>query len=178
MYGGDIMTNTSLQQILNSITIICDTREHNDDGNCINILTYFDNNKIPYIRRKLDFGDYSFEAEGQSYEQKLAIERKMNLTELSGCLAQSRERFEAELIRSKEAHAKLILLCEDGSYQGIIEHKYRTALSEKSFMASIFTYIHRYGIDVQFIPAKYAGAFIHGTFYYYLRNLLKEADST
>jgi glutaminase len=169
------MTNTAMQQILNSIVVICDTREHEFCND--HILSWFDQQRIPYVRQKLDFGDYSFITAGQSYERKIAIERKMNLTELSGCLAQSRERFEAEFTRANEAGAKLILMCEDGGYDKIIEHKYRTGLSEKSFMASIFTFMHRYGIDVQFVPKRYAGMWIYHNFYYYLREILKKREA-
>jgi ERCC4-type nuclease len=168
------MTNKSLQSILNSITVIIDTREHSD-GNCANIISYLDCKGIKHISRKLEFGDYSFSVGDQSYENKIAIERKASLTELSGNLAQSRARFEAELTRAKETGAKLILMCENGSWDGIIEHKYRTDLSPKSYLASLMSFSSRYGIYIQFVQQKYAGMFIFSTFYYYLRNELKEA---
>jgi len=169
------MTNASLQQILNSITIIIDTREHSE-GNSANIIAYLDSKGIKHVQRCLKFGDYSFEVDGQSYENKIAIERKANLTEVSGNLAQNRERFENEFQRAKDAGAKLILMVENGSYQEIIEHKYRTNLAEKSFLASLFAFQYRYGLDIQFVSSKYSGMFIHSQFYYFLREILKNAE--
>ena len=170
------MKNMRNQQALNSITVIVDTREHEHAND--HILEYLAENNIPFIRRKLEFGDYSFEVSGQSYEQKIAIERKMNLTELSGNVSQNRERFENELQRAKDACAKLVLMVEGGWWQGIIEHKYRTGLSEKSFLASLFAFQYRYDLETQFIPGKYAGMFIYNTFYYFLRNELKEQEAS
>lgn len=176
------MTDKRLREILRNITIIIDTRE-----NEISHLTrYFDSKNIKYIRRKLDFGDYSFEVapfpelnltEPLSFEKSIAIERKADLTELSGNLAQNRERFEKEMLRAKEAGAKLTILVEGGSWDKIIEHKYKTGLSEKSYMASLFSFYHRYGVDIQFIPAKYSGMFIYGQFYYMFREFLKELSA-
>jgi len=167
------MTDKQIAEILNSITIIVDSREH-AEGNCANIMAWFDNNGIKYIQRCLKFGDYSFEASGESYENRLVLERKANLAELSGNISQSRERFIAEFQRSKEAGAKFILAVEDGSWLDIIEHKYRTELSPKSYMASLLSFQVRYGIDIQFIPKQYAGMFIYSIFRYYLREQLKE----
>ena len=170
------MTDKRLSEILQGITVIIDTREHTE-GNCANIMAYFDSNGIKYTQRCLKFGDYSFEVNGESYENRFVLERKSGLTELSGNISQARARFESELQKSKDASAKLVLMVEGGGWQGIIEHKYRTGLSEKSFMASLLSFSNRYGIEVQFIPAKYAGMFIYNQFYYYLRNELKQLEA-
>ncbi len=172
------MTDKRMAEILRNIIVVIDTRENEIS----HITRYFDSKKIKYIHRKLDFGDYSFEVssipelginETFSFERRIAIERKADLTELSGNIAQHRERFENELQRAKEASAKLILLVEDGGWDKIIERKYRTGLSGRSYMASLFSFSHRYNIDIQFIPTKYAGMFIYGQFYYMLREELK-----
>jgi ERCC4-type nuclease len=168
------VSDKSIKELLNLMTIIVDTREHEHAND--HIIGYFDKHNIPYVRRKLDFGDYSFEIPHVSYENKIAIERKMSLTELSGNVAQHRDRFEAEFTRAKKAGAKLILMVENGGWDKIAEHNYRTALSEKSFLASLFSFQHRYGIDIQFVPKKYAGMYICGTFHYYLRNEIKEME--
>ncbi len=176
------MTDRRMTEILRGITVIIDTRENEYK----HITDYFSSKGIPFISRKLEFGDYSFLSPAIpelniskpiSFENRLVIERKSGLTELSGNLAQYRERFENELQRAKEVGAKLILMVENGSYENILNHKYRTALNEKSYMASLFSFSHRYNIDVQFIPAKYAGMFIYGQFYYMLREELKELVS-
>jgi ERCC4-type nuclease len=169
------MTPAAMQSILNSITVIIDSREH-QEGNCANIMQYLDSHGIPYVQRCLKFGDYSFEANGESYENRLVIERKSGLDEVSGNLAQNRERFIAEIERSKEAGAKFVLMIENGSWQSIRQHKYRTDFNPKSFIGSLKSLRSRYGIDIDFVEKSEAGAHIYEEFYYYLRNLLKETD--
>jgi ERCC4-type nuclease len=172
------VTDKRISEILKGITIIVDTRENEN----LHITDYFKAKGLNFIERKLEYGDYSFLSpsipelgfdEPFSMEQRFAIERKHSMDELSGNLAQSRERFERELERAQADRAKLILMVEGGSWDKIIEHKYRTDLNEKSYLASLFTFVHRYNIDIQFIPAKYAGMFIFSQFYYFLRNELK-----
>ena len=173
MIRGDGMTDRRISDILRGITVIIDTREH-EEGNCSNIKSWFNNNGIKYVRRCLKFGDYSFELNGESYENYVVVERKSGLTELSGNLAQNRERFENELQRAKDAGARVILMVEGGGWDNIIEHKYRTDLNERSFLASLFSFQCRYPLYVQFVPAKYAGMFIYSQFHYFLREKLKE----
>lgn len=170
------MTNAALQSILNSITVIIDTREH-AEGNCFAIKQWLETNHIPYVQRCLKFGDYSFEADGRSYENEIVIERKSGLTELSGNLAQSRERFENEMQRAKDVGAQVVLMVENGNWDAIIEHKYRTDFNEKSFLASLLSFQHRYPLNIQFIPAKYSASFIYSQFYYYLREKLKQQEA-
>jgi ERCC4-type nuclease len=176
------MTDKRITEILKGITIIVDTRENEN----LHITDYFKAKGLKFIERKLEYGDYSFLSpsipelgfeEEFSLEFRIAIERKHNLDELSGNLAQSRERFERELERAQTDRAKLILMVEDGSWDKIVEHKYRTELSERSYLASLFTFIHRYNIDIQFIPTKYAGMFIYSQFYYFLRQELKSLEA-
>jgi ERCC4-type nuclease len=176
------MTDKRIAEILKGITIIVDTRENEN----LHITDYFNAKGLNYMERKLEYGDYSFLSpsipelgfeESFSMEFRIAIERKHDLTELSGNLAQSRDRFERELERAQSDRAKLILMVEGGSWDRIIEHKYRTDLNEKSYLASLFTFIHRYNIDIQFIPVKYAGMFIYSQFYYFLRQELKSLEA-
>lgn len=170
------MNDKRITEILKGISVIIDTREHSE-GNCANIMNWMGVNSIKYTQRCLKFGDYSFEVNGESYENRLVLERKSGLTELSSNVSQHRERFVSELQRSKDAGAKLILMVEDGSWQDIIEHKYRTELSPKSYMASLLSFQSKFGIDIQFIPKQYAGMFIYSQFYYMLRNELKQMEA-
>lgn len=177
------MTDSQLKQVLSSITVIVDTREHADCN--LHVLNCFDGKGIPYIRRCLKFGDYSFEIpanpeygipENVSFENAIVIERKMNLTELSGNICQNRTRFEDEFTRANEAGAKVILLVEGGSWQSIIDHKYRSDLNEKSYIASLFAFKVRYGLDIEFIPSKLSGWYMYSIFKYYAREYLKGAS--
>jgi len=169
-------TDTELKQLLRSLVILVDTREQ-ENGH---ITSYFDKQKIIYISRKLDFGDYSLMLPASPalgivrdiyFAGGIAIERKASLEELSGNLTQDRARFESELIRGSKA--KLLLLIENASYADIVGHKYRTQYEPKAFLAALKTYEARYGLGINFIPAVCAGNFIYHTFYYYLREYLK-----
>jgi ERCC4-type nuclease len=176
------MTDKRLKEILQAITVIIDTREQENS----HITGYFRANRIHYVERALKFGDYSFECptipelgftEPFSFEQRIVVERKNSLDELSGNLAQARERFERELEKARECQAKLILMCENGSWDKIIEHKYRTDMNERSYLGTLFSFSHRYDVQVQFVPSKYAGMFIFSQFYYFLRNELRQMEA-
>jgi hypothetical protein len=66
---------------------------------------------------------------------------------------------------------------ESAGFEKIVKHQYKTQLSEKSFIATLLTYGHRYGVDVNFIEKQYAGMFIYCQLHYWLRNYLKEAET-
>lgn len=155
-----------------SLTILCDTRENNNK----HILNYFNSHDIPYINQALSFGDYSCVANiaGQSvaFDDKFVIERKNSLNELSGNITQHRERFEREFTRAK--NAKLLVMVEETcGWESIIQHKYTTNIAEKSFLATLFTYSHRFNIETQFIEKKYAGLFVYWQMYYFVREYVK-----
>jgi ERCC4-type nuclease len=177
------MTDRCLKEILQNITVMVDSREHEHCND--HILNYFDQKGISYVRRCLKFGDYSFELSAFpehgtpqiSFENKLVFERKANLTELSGNLCQARERFEAEFTRANEVGAKAILLVEDGSWQGILDHKYRSELNPQSYFASLFAFRARYGIEIEFIPSKLTGWYMLNAFRYYAREFLKGLEA-
>ena len=145
-------------------------------------MEFFNKQKIPHTIEKLDTGDYSCIVNlvkeigfaGADFTDAIGIERKGSLTELAGNVAQERERFSRELQRAKENHMEFTLLVEDGSFQDIINHRYRTNLNEKSYIATILTFKYRYGISIEFIPKEYAGAWIYRHLYYYARNYFKE----
>ncbi|MCK9268657.1 MAG: ERCC4 domain-containing protein, partial [Alkaliphilus sp.] len=130
------MTDKELKFILNNIEIIVDSRENEN----FLIMDFFNKQRIPYTIEKLDTGDYSFIVnpvieigfEGADFRDLVVLERKGSITELSGNIAQERERFCRELQRAKDSNMDFTILVEDGSFKDIIEHKYRTNLNEKS----------------------------------------------
>ena len=168
-------TDTELKTLLSSIVILSDSREQQNK----HILDAFDKKDIRHHTMKLDTGDYSFFLPENKdlginrdmyFDNEITVERKNSLNELSNNIAQERTRFENELMRYK---GKMILLVENNSYMDIFCHTYTTKLSEKAFFSSLMSFKAKYGIDISFVDAHYSWYYIHATFYYYLRNYLK-----
>lgn len=89
--------------------IIIDSRERSN----FSIVKVLNEKKMEWCVKKLEYGDYSFEINGESYEKKCVVERKMNLTELSGNICQGRNRFEIEFCKGKADNCEMTLLIED-----------------------------------------------------------------
>lgn len=170
-------SDSEQKKLLSSITVIIDKQEKVND----HITNYFDKHKIPYISRSLESGDYSFFLPKNEelailkdwyFIDSIILERKNSNEELATCLSQTRDRFEDEFIRSK-AHKKYLLV-ENASYQDIVDGKYNTKYSSKSFVGSIHSFNHKYNLEIIFMPDKnYSPIFIYATFQYYLRNIIK-----
>ena len=168
-------TKSELDTLLKSMVVLVDTREKENK----HITDFFDKYKIEFRFATLNYADYTFYLPRNNdlgiirdmcFDNLIAIERKNSLEELSGNLAQNRQRFEDELLR---ASARITLMVEDASYDDIYNKKYRTKLSEKAFTASIATFKHRYNMDVQFVSKENAGKFIYTEFYYWLREYFR-----
>ena len=158
------------------MVILVDSREKRNE----HILSYFDKQEIAYKKEKLEYGDYSFmipaTAAGEDifFHRDIAIERKASLEELSGNLAQERERFEKEFLKAGNDGCKIYLMIESpGGYSDIIGHRYRTEFTPAAYMASLKTWESRFGCNVQFIDNQYSGYYIYSTFSYFAREKLK-----
>ncbi|MBR9953460.1 ERCC4 domain-containing protein [Eubacteriaceae bacterium Marseille-Q4139] len=165
-----------IKKLLKSMVVLVDSREKKNG----HILEYFAKQGIAYQETKLDYGDYSFyipaEAAGEDiyFHRDIVIERKGSLEELSGNLAQERERFEKEFLKAGNDGCKVYLLIEaPGGYSDIIGHRYHTEMKPAAFAASLKTWEHRFGANVQFIDRQYSGYLIASTFQYYARETLK-----
>lgn len=168
-------TDKEIKELLKSMVILVDSRENANS----HILKWFDEKKISYKIEKLEFCDYSFMLPANLplgfnrdlyFTDKISIEKKSGLEEISGNLTTDRLRFESEFIRSK---GKVHLLIENASYEDIIAHKYKTEYNPVSFLASLHSFADRYNFSINFIKDnKYSAQFIYYTFYYHLRNYL------
>jgi ERCC4-type nuclease len=169
-------TDKELQTLLKSMVIVIDSREQ-ENGH---IIKWLNEKKFPYVTQKIETGDYGFFLPANSemgmvrdlyFTDKIVVERKNSIEELSGTFS-DRDRFESELLRAKDK--QFILMVEESQgYEKIINHRYSTQYNEKSFLATLFTFRHRYGMDINFIDKRYAGLFIYQQFYYFLREFLK-----
>lgn len=170
-------TDKEKKQIIDSMVILVDTREKVNE----HIVDFFEKKKIPYKKKALDKGDYSFYIAKNAelgiikdvyFDNEIVIERKASLEELSGNLTQNRDRFEHEL---SLAPKNKVLLLENCNFDDIVDGNYDTKYNKKSFLASMFTFWHRYNLPVFFIPdIQYTPVFIKLYFTYYLKsNILR-----
>ena len=105
------------------------------------------------------------------FMNKVIIERKGSLEEISGNLTQERDRLEKELALAPKDK---VLLIENANYSDIATGNYNTKYNKKSFCASIHSFWFKYNIPVFFMPDKqYSGLFIRGYFEYYLKNYIR-----
>lgn len=162
-------TETDIIEELKKLSVICDTREQ--QTHC---KEYFDTKKVPTITRKLDVGDYSAQLGNMTLERDVAIERKHNLDELAGNLTTDRLRFEREFLRAKANNTKVFLIIENGCYEDIYLHNYRSKLSPKSLMASLMSWQVRFNITVIFCEPENTPRLIHQILYYAAREQLIE----
>lgn len=169
-------TDKEIKELLKGAMVVIDTREQK----CSHIVSYFEQNKVPFCYEKVDVGDYTLKVQlphmHKPYylQNKCVIERKANLEELSGNFTQSRERIEDEFARAK---GKLYLLIENANYEDIVHKRYSTQYDQKRFMATLKAFEARYNLHVTFMKDNtYSGDFIYKTLIYNLREQLKQGE--
>jgi hypothetical protein len=89
------------------MTIQTDSREHQHAIQ--DILAEFDRQGVKHYCSKLFVGDYM-----SLDNPRLVVDRKQNLHELCGNVAQQHERFRREMLRAQENGIKIVFLCEHG----------------------------------------------------------------
>lgn len=126
------------------MTVLVDTREQDTPL----FRRRMDALGLPFVRRKLDFGDYSCRvmANGREIElcDRFTIERKMNLDELAQCYTRGRARFQREFERAKAAGARVYLLVESADWEAAYAGKYRSRLHPRAMTASMLAWLARY----------------------------------
>lgn len=182
IFGENIMiqnfkyTDKEIEELIQSMVILVDTRERKAD----HILEYFDKKNITYKKKALDYGDYSFMIPANEklsiprdlyFMNKVVVERKASLEEISNNLTKERDRFEKELCLAPKTK---VLLLENANYSDIATGNYNTQYNKKSFWASIHSFWFKYNIPIFFMPDnKWSGLFIRGYFEYYLKNYIR-----
>lgn len=170
-----------IDNCISSMRIFVDSREHPSEE----YTKRCDSLGVPYERKHLDYGDYTYsftlpdgsEAHGGDPVYGAAvIERKMSLTELSGNLCQEHDRFIREMERAKEHNASVYLIVEDGTYEKIINHKYRTNFNEKAYLRRLLGLVTRYGVHVVFIQKELSGRMIREILEKELRTRLERGE--
>lgn len=168
-------TDAEVKKLLNSLVIIVDTREQQNE----HITAYLSKKGVPYKVKKLDHGDYSALLPAapdmgiaRPMHFDIAIERKNSVDELAGSI-KDRNRFENEFYRAR--NSRFVLMVEDADgYENIIMHRYRSQYKPLSLLGSLKTFEARYGFTTAFIKKEVAGNFIYYHLYYSVRDALKE----
>lgn len=168
-------TDKEKDELLSSMVILVDTREKQT-----HIMESFDQYKINYQRKALDYGDYSFMIPKNEslniprdiyFDKLICIERKGSLEELSGNLTKERDRLEKELSLAPKTK---VLLIENANYSDVVDGKYNTQYNRKSFLGSLHSFWFKYNIPIMFMPDnKYSALFIKKYFEYYFKNYIR-----
>lgn len=176
------MTNFEIEDCLKSMEIMVDTREQPSQR----ATDRYNSFGCPWQRRTLDYGDYTYNfllpdgkkrfSDNETISGDAIIERKMSLTELSGCFCQSRERFKAEFERATAAGASIYLLVEDASWEKLLTGKYKTKFNPKAFTASLIAWSIRYNIKPIFCKKESSGRIIKEILYRELKERLERGE--
>lgn len=164
----------TIEECLKSMVILIDSREQASER----AMRRYKSFSCPYRRQKLDYGDYSaeFVLEGKPTQIKAAIERKMNLEELSSCLTRERDRFRREFERAQADKASMYLLVENATWENLINGKYKTKFHQKAFTASVTAWIARYNLKPIFCKSETSGRLIQEILFRELKERLERGD--
>lgn len=165
------MTPREIEESLESITILIDTREQDTARLRARIRQMACNTE----RCKLDYGDYSAKVllDDKWLRVNTAVERKMDFAELAQCYCKGRGRFAREFERAKAVGAKIYLLVENQSWEDAYSGNYRTQMSAKSFVASMLSWLARYNCQLILCEQRTSGKLIHDILYYEAREMLE-----
>lgn len=159
------MNAVDIENSLASMVLLIDSRERPTGKRSEQRYQTF---RCPWRRQKLDYGDYSAEItlpDGKTVQILAAVERKMNLEELSSCLTHDRDRFRREFERAQQAGAVMYLLVENATWENLINGKYRTKFNPKAFLGSVMAWIARYGLRPVFCKSETSGKLIREILY-------------
>lgn len=168
------------ESVLKTFRIIADTREQNTPQ-CSERFKAFG---VPVERATLSYGDYCGQVtmpDGSdlidvsiTISAPCVIERKMSLDELASCLTRGRPRFQREFERAMDQGAKVYLLVENGSWEAIMNHRYRSRFNPNAFRSSLTAWIVRYGLTPIFCRSGTSGVLIKEILYRDMKERLEK----
>ncbi len=161
------MHPVDIKAVLESAEVLVDNREQSNTR----AERRYEALRLPYKRCTLRFCDYAINATlpdgthlydiSQTVKPKTAvIERKMSLDELEGCLTRSRDRFEKEFQRARDAGAPVYLLVEGATWENILSGNYKSKMNPRSFECSLIALSVRYNLHLIFCREATSGELI------------------
>ena len=176
------MERFEIEDCLKSMEILVDTREQPSQR----ATDRYESFGCPWQKRTLNFGDYTYNfllpngeklfSDEITVSGHAVIERKMSLTELSGCFCQNRDRFKAEFERATAAGASIYLLVEDATWEKLLTGKYKTRFNPAAFTASFIAWSIRYNIKPIFCRKESSGRIIKEILYRELKERLERGE--
>ena len=165
------MAPHEIEEALKGMVVLVDTREQDT----ARLRVRLKDMKCEYERCKLDFGDYSAKIpiNGEWHTLNIAVERKMDLSELAQCYCNGRKRFEREFERAQTAGAKIYLLIENATWEDAYSGNYRSKMNPQSLIASILAWLSRYRCQVIFCRQRTSGRLIYDILYREAREYLE-----
>ncbi|PFB74777.1 nuclease [Bacillus anthracis] len=169
-------TDKEISSILETLTIVVDTRENKND----HIRDYLHQKGIPIKNQKLDTGDYGCmipknEELGIPRDIYLdsRVERKAHMDEITLNLQKDKQTaFENELIRSKDIPFTLIVEDLKG-YEKMLKGQYRSQYKPLALLGRLNTFKAKYNFEIVYLDNKFSGNWIYHHFYYQARHYLK-----
>lgn len=175
------MDHFEIAEALSTFRILVDTREQATPK----AVERYESFGVPYERTTLSYGDYcgmitlngsSIYDISKAVKASCVIERKMSLDELASCFTRSRDRFRREMERACSSGSKVYLLVENGSYEGIIKHRYKSRYNPTAFLASLTAWTVRYNIIPIFCKAETSGQIIKEILYRDMKERLERGE--
>lgn len=175
------MDHFEVAEALGSFRIIVDTREQ-ETPKAVERYTAFG---VPHERATLNYGDYCGQIDlggvpindtSKPIRARCVIERKMSLDELAMCFTRGRDRFKREMERATASGATVFLLVEGATYEGIINHRYRSRFKPAAFLASLTAWTVRYNLRPVFCKAETSGALIKEILYRDMKERLEQGE--
>lgn len=175
------MNHFEIEEILESFRVIADRREQWTQRTA----ERFDAFGVPVERATLDYGDYCANITlpdhnlydiSDRIRPVCCVERKMSLDELASCFTRGRDRFEREFKRAQEAGARVFLLVENGSWEAIDNHRYKSRLNPKAFQASLDAWTIRYNLTPIFCKSGTSGKRIKEILYRDIKERLERGE--
>ncbi|MBO5489183.1 MAG: ERCC4 domain-containing protein [Eubacterium sp.] len=170
------------KKVLESFEILVDTREQDTER----ARKRYESFGVPSQRAVLNYGDYTYNATlpdgSRIYDiskticPACVVERKMNLDELAGCYTRGRQRFQKEFERAQEHGSRIYLLCENASWENLLNGKYKSRMQANAFAASTLAWMIRYNMNVIFCKEETSGRLIKEILYRDLKERLENGQ--
>lgn len=175
------MDHFEVTEALSTFRILVDTREQATPK----AIERYEAFGVPYERTTLSYGDYcgiitvngsSIYDTTKAVKASCVIERKMSLDELASCFTRSRDRFRREMERARSNGSAIYLIVENATYEGIINHRYKSRFRPSAFLASLTAWTVRYNIIPIFCKAETSGQIIKEILYRDMKERLERGE--